>query len=127
MHTRPARPNLLSAPVWCALIPGILLTAGGAALAADSSPNQMMPSKEMREKMATLHEQMAACLRSDKSFSECRQEMMTSCQATMGTQGCSMMMGMGNMGHSGHMGGTGQGTHNHSHASSSPPASSPPQ
>ena len=72
----------------------------GAALAADppspASPSaqQSAPSKATREQMAKLHEQMAACLRSDKTFSECRQEMMKSCQATIGSSGCPMM-GMG--------------------------------
>jgi hypothetical protein len=41
------------------------------------------PSKDTREKMATLHEQMAACLRSDKSISECRDEMRKNYQATL--------------------------------------------
>ncbi len=74
----------------------LLLSAG--AWAADPPPeasrSQAVPSKEMREKMATLREQMAACLRSDKSFAECRTEMMKSCQETVGAQGCPMM-GMG--------------------------------
>jgi hypothetical protein len=56
-------------------------------------PSQAAPSKEMREKMATLHERMAVNLRSDKSVAECRTEM-KSRRHTMGTQGCSMM-GMG--------------------------------
>jgi hypothetical protein len=51
--------------------------------------------------MAALHEQMAACLRSDKSIADCQTEMMKSCRDTMGTQACPMMgmghgMGMGN-------------------------------
>jgi hypothetical protein len=49
------------------------------------------PSKEMRAKMASLHERMAACLRSDKSFVECRSEMMKSCQELLGEHGCPMM------------------------------------
>jgi len=49
------------------LIVGVLAIVGASAtLAADSPAAQSPPSKEMREKMATLHEQMAACLRSDK-------------------------------------------------------------
>ena len=59
-----------------------------------TSATQSAPSKEVREKMAALHEQMAACLRSDKSFSECRAQMRTSCLQTVGAQGCPMM-GMG--------------------------------
>ncbi len=66
-----------------------------AAWAADppqgSSPAQAAPSKETREKMAVLHEQMAACLRSDKSIEDCRSAMMKSCHDTLGAQGCQMM------------------------------------
>lgn len=63
------------------------------------------PSKETREKMASLHEQMAACLRSDKPIADCHSQMMKSCQDAMGEQGCRMM------GH-GMMGG-GSGKHDH--------------
>ena len=44
--------------------------------------------------MAQLHEQMAGCLRSDKSMTECRTEMMKSCPDVVGKDGCPMM-GMG--------------------------------
>jgi hypothetical protein len=57
---------------------------------SDSTP-PTAPSKEMREKMATVHEQMAACLRSDKSIDDCRTAMMKSCHETIGPQGCQMM------------------------------------
>jgi len=68
------------------------------ALAADNAlVGPPEPSKEIRAKMATLHEQMAACLRSDKSFGDCRSEMMKGCQQLMGERGCPMMgMGMHN-------------------------------
>ena len=56
--------------------------------AASASP--AAPSKETREKMAQLHEQMAACLRSDKSIDACRSEMMKNCH-DLGEQGCPMM------------------------------------
>jgi hypothetical protein len=59
----------------------------------------------MREKMASLHEQLAACLRSDKPISDCHSQMMKSCQETMGDQGC-RMMGHGMMG-------SGAGKRNH--------------
>jgi hypothetical protein len=49
------------------------------------------PSKEMREKMATLHEQLAACLRSDKPIAECHKEAMKHHHELMGTEGCPMM------------------------------------
>lgn len=80
------------------LILALLANAGTtAAFAADlpAGAQQPAPSKEMREKVATLHEQMAACLRSEKPFAECRAQMMKSCQSTMGTQGCPMMGMMG--------------------------------
>jgi hypothetical protein len=83
---------------------GLLLSIS-VAWSADPAPStassQAAPSKEIREKMATLHEQMAICLRSDKSVAECRTEMMKSCRETMGAQSCPMM-GMGpGMGHGG--------------------------
>jgi hypothetical protein len=40
---------------------------------------------EQRGKMATAHEKMAACLRSDRSASECRDEMIKACEETMGS------------------------------------------
>lgn len=64
----------------------------GAAYAADAPPPaHAAPSKEMREKMATMHEQMAACLRSDKAVATCHEEMMKACRETMGDKGCPMM------------------------------------
>ena len=62
--------------------------------AATPAATPPAPSKETREKMAQLHEQMAGCLRSDKSVAECRTEMMKSCQDALGKEGCPMM-GMG--------------------------------
>lgn len=83
----------------------LLLALSSAAFAATppaSAPS--IPTKEMREKMALLHEQMATCLRSDKSIAECRAEMQKNCHDTMGNQGCPMMMDMGGgtMGHGMH-------------------------
>ncbi len=72
-----------------------ILLSVAAVWAADPPPSsstpQAPPSKETREKMATLHEQMAACLRSDKSIDDCRAEMMKNCRETIGTQGCQRM------------------------------------
>jgi hypothetical protein len=66
--------------------------AAGAAWSEDPRPapanSRAAPSKEMREKLATVHEQTAACLRSDKSYSECRSQMMKSCREVLGGQGC---------------------------------------
>jgi hypothetical protein len=72
----------------------VLLLCGVSAWAADpptSASSAQEPSKELREKMATVHAQMAACLRSDKSFAECRSQMLSSCRQNMGAQSCPMM------------------------------------
>lgn len=80
---------------WAGLAIAAMMIAGaGAASAADEPPAMQAPSKEMRDKMAAMHEKMAACLRSEKPFADCRSEMHQSCQATMGERGCPMM-GMG--------------------------------
>ncbi len=72
---------------------GVLLSVP--AISADPSPGaptaQAAPSKETREKMAVLHEQMAACLRSDKDISTCHTEMRKNCHDTLGAEGCPMM------------------------------------
>ncbi len=57
-------------------------------------------SKETREKLAAMHEQMAACLRSDKTFAECHAAMRKSCRDTLNNAGCPTLgmgpgMGMG--------------------------------
>ena len=77
MPIRHAAPTLLSG-----LVASVLLT--GIALGADPPVSRLEPSKEMRQKMATLHEQMAACLRSDKALADCRTEIMKGCQEQMG-------------------------------------------
>jgi hypothetical protein len=56
-----------------------------------SAPAAQEPSRELREKMATVHEQMAACLRSDKSFADCRSQMHSNCRQNVGAKGCPMM------------------------------------
>jgi len=45
---------------------------------------------EMRESAAQIHEQMAACLRMDKPFIICRQEMKSACIKLMGEGPCKM-------------------------------------
>ena len=53
-----------------------LLLSAGVALAAEPAPAERSgPTKEMREKMAAAHEQMATCLRSDRPIEECHEEM----------------------------------------------------
>jgi hypothetical protein len=83
--------RLLRGPVRAALA-GLMLAAAGSVAAQPASGPE--PSKETRQQMAMVHEQMAQCLRSDKTFAECHTQMQTSCRAMMGAQGCPMM-GMG--------------------------------
>jgi hypothetical protein len=54
----------------------------------------------MRAKMASAHEQMAACLRSDRPMAECHDEMMK--QHEMMHHGHDEGMGMGDCEHSSH-------------------------
>ena len=73
---------------------------GTVSLAATApGPAPATVTKETREKMAVVHEQMAACLRSDKSLADCHAEMRQSCKESLGDQGCPMM-GMGRGKHS---------------------------
>jgi hypothetical protein len=100
-----------------AITGALLIALSSAAFAADAPAAPSSPTKEMRERMATLHEQMAACLRSDKPVSECRTEMLKHCQAMMGNQGCTRMMGRAGM--------MGMGKGMHGPMTSSPPSSPP--
>ena len=69
-----------------------LIVGAGVAISADpASQGHPTMSKEQREKMAAIHEQMAACLRSDKSIADCHNEAMKSCQDAMGKDWCSTM------------------------------------
>jgi hypothetical protein len=85
----------------CSVVASLLVLGSlTGALAADPAVTAPAPTKEMREKMAVLHEQMAACLRSEKTVAECRTAMMQGCRTNLGKQGCPMMglgrgMGMG--------------------------------
>jgi hypothetical protein len=47
-------------------------------------------TKEQREKMAEAHEKMASCLRSDKPWQACHEEMRKDCQENMGDNNCPM-------------------------------------
>ncbi len=73
-----------------------LLGSFALAFAADAPPppkpaaekmEHMAPTKEMREKMASLHEHMAACLRSAKSVDDCHHEMMEAHEKMEGAMG----------------------------------------
>ncbi len=74
-----------------------LSVAASVGVAADPAPPSAKPpaaaapSKETRESMAALHEQMAACLRSDKSIEDCRSEMRKACHEKLGDHDCPMM------------------------------------
>lgn len=118
-------PRTNSARQFTAAIAGALLIALSSAAFAANPPVSAAstPSREMREKMATLHEQMAACLRSDKSIAECRTEMQKHCQDMMGSQGCTRMMGSGGMMGMGGRKGMGRGMHR---MMGNPPSSSGP-
>jgi hypothetical protein len=71
----------------------LMLKASVAFSADPPSPSHPALTKEQREKMATINEQLAACMRSDKPMSECHKEAMKSCQDMMGKEGCPMMGG----------------------------------
>jgi hypothetical protein len=73
------------------LFAATLLAGTAGSFAADPAKAPPAPTKEMRQQMAVAHEKMAACLRSDKPISECREEMQKSCHDMMGEQGCPMM------------------------------------
>jgi hypothetical protein len=82
---------------------GIGMLVCGPAIAAEPAPAD--PTPEQRQKMAEVHQQMAACLVSARPIAECRAEMHKNCQTMMGNEGCPMMHG-GGMG-PGMMGGGG--------------------
>lgn len=108
-----------------AIAGAMLIALNSAAFAAEPPVSAATaPTREMRESMATLHEQMAACLRSDKSISECRTEMQKHCQDVMGNQGCTRMMGTGGM--MGMGGGMGMGRRMHGRTTPCPPSSTSP-
>lgn len=77
------------------VVAAMMIAGAGVAFAAEEpSTTTPAPSRQMREQMAAMHEQMAACLRSDKSVDECHSNMHEQCHA-MGPQVCPMMdMGM---------------------------------
>lgn len=73
------------------LTASIMLAGTASVFAADPPKAPPEPSKETRQQMAAAHEKMAACLRSDKSLTECRNEMHQQCMNMMGGQYCPMM------------------------------------
>ena len=97
---------------------GAAVLWGSCAIASPPATGVAAPSPAMREKMAQIHEKMAACLRSNRSIADCHQEMMNQCHQALGDQACRMMQGGGMMNGRGMMKGRGM---------MSPPASTPPQ
>jgi hypothetical protein len=80
---------------WCGLIAALTLIWAFSVRAAEPA----VPSAEVRQKMAAVHQQMADCLRSDRPIAECRTEMMKSCQELVGQSSCPMIgSGAGGMG-----------------------------
>jgi hypothetical protein len=77
----------------------VLIWGGVSIVSAAEAPSAAPtgPSKEMREKMAAFHEQLATCLRSDKPIAECRKEAMKQHHEMMGKEGCPMMNEDGQM------------------------------
>ena len=69
----------------------ILGTVGMALAAEPPSASSAGPSKETREEMAVFHEQLAACLRSDKPIAECHKQAMKHHKEMMGKEECPMM------------------------------------
>jgi len=95
-----SRKIVLQSSIRALLSLAALSLMGAASLAATPPSAPTTVTKESREKMAVLHEQMAACLRSDKPLADCRAEMRKSCKESMADQGCPMMgMGMGKHSH----------------------------
>ena len=59
--------------------------------AADTHSSMPAPSKEQREKMALVHEKIAACLRSERTIEDCHHEMQASHSEAMEKEHCPMM------------------------------------
>lgn len=76
----------------------VVVAAAGSVFAADKKMGMMEMTPEQRSDMATMHEKMATCLRSEKPMAECHKEMKASCHDKMGMEGCPMM---GDMKHRG--------------------------
>lgn len=64
---------------------------------AEDKNKAMAMTPEQRQSMATAHDKMATCLRSEKTVEDCRKEMMESCEENMGKDGCYMMGKKGKM------------------------------
>ena len=75
------------------------LAQGSKTSKKSTSPKESQTlTKDQRENMAKAHEQMASCLRTDKSMKECRDEMWKSCKDA-GAGECPRMEHQGKHGH----------------------------
>lgn len=88
---------------WMILAAALLpMVSGPVSFAEDTKPAgkgaMRELTKEEREKMASTHEKMAACLRSDKTMADCHDEMRASCEAGGGKESCPMWGGQKGMG-----------------------------
>jgi hypothetical protein len=72
----------------------VLVCSATMALAQGTKSPMGTMTPEQRQQMASVHEKVAACLRSDRPVSDCQAEMMKGCQAAMGAGMCPMMGGM---------------------------------
>jgi hypothetical protein len=80
--------------VFLGLTLAIGMIASGAHAGDNSSGGKMSMKSmtpEQRLEMASMHEKMAQCLRSDKPMEDCHKEMMKSCEEKMGQGACPMM------------------------------------
>jgi len=71
----------------------VLMLSSSAFAEGKSTKSGKMPEMavEQRNKMAEVYEKMAACLRSDRPFNDCHDEMIKSCQDSMGSN-CPTML-----------------------------------
>jgi hypothetical protein len=114
---------------WMGMVAALALMWAGTARSEEPKKGPPpAPTAEQRQKMAEVHEKMAACLRSERPIGECRKEMATACRDTLGADACPMMghapggMGPGMMG----PGGMGQGHMMGPPTSTTPPPAEPP-
>jgi hypothetical protein len=83
--------TMISVTARAVIAAGLLLLATVATAQAPPPVDHPEISKDVREKMAALYEEMAACLRSDKSLQECHSQLRASCSAQLGAARCPMM------------------------------------
>ncbi len=76
--------NFLQTLIAVSMLAGFSLSAHAEGAAKKPAMKMEMPelTKEQRSTMATAHEKMAACLRSEKSLQDCHEEMRKTCKET---------------------------------------------